>query len=207
MGLKPGRVVVGGGGVGVPSAPARGALRRRGWVEEQEETQRRCAELRAEAEATLEQARREAERLRDEARGEGQQRAEAAVAARWMALKQAEERWMAEREGDLLAAARLLAERLLLRELEVHPEAILDLARQALAPLRRARQLQFLVHPLDAEPLRQGLSALGLTADRIEVTLDQTAPRGAVRIRTELGSVRAELAPQLDRLLAALRSG
>ncbi|MCS6901101.1 MAG: FliH/SctL family protein [Myxococcales bacterium] len=189
-----------------PPRPRR-ILRAPEWVASLEEAHAIEEKARASAQAMLQEARAEAEKIRQEARRQGQLAAEQELAARWLALKQAEERWLASREGDIFAVARLLAERLLMRELEVHPSAIVDLTRQALAPLRRARHLAFYVHPEDATPLRDGLSALSLNADRIEVHLDPTASRGSVRILTELGAVRAELAPQLDRLLAALRTG
>lgn len=208
MGLRRGQVRPAEGAVSLREPPRpRRTLRAPEWVASLEEARGIEEQARAAAQATLRDARAEAERIRQEARREGQQAAELELATRWLALKQAEERWLAGREGDLLAVARLLAERLLLRELEVHPAAIVDLTRQALAPLRRASRLDFHVHPEDAGPLRDGLGALGLNADRIEVHLDPTASRGSVRIVTELGAVRAELAPQLDRLVAALRAG
>lgn len=208
MGLTRGRVVSAEGAVRIsevhPEGPFR--VRSRAWVEAHEAAQQIETDARLAADDLLKRASREADALRGQALREGQAEAEAAVAAQWLALKQAEERWIQGHEEDLFGVARLLAERLLLRELAVNPGTIVDLARQALMPLRRARQLRFHVHPEDAEPLRQGLASLGLNADRIEVNLDPSAPRGAVHISTEFGAVRAELAPQLDRLLAALRS-
>lgn len=181
-------------------------LRRAALLEAREHARSLLEEARARAHEAQREAHDEVERLRASAARDGMADAEAAAAARWVELKRAEERWLREREGDLLGVARLLAERLLLRSLELDPRTITDLARQALAPLRRARQLNFHVHPDDAEALRAGLGASGHDADLIEVHLEPTASRGAVRIVTELGSVRAELAPQLDRLLAALRA-
>jgi len=210
LGLTRGRILPAEGAALLPTVLApptrRAALRPRAWVEAQEAAQQIEAAARAAAQALLAQAQGEATRLRQEALREGQEAAELELTARWLALKQAEERWLQGREGDILAVARLLAERLLLRELEVRPATIVDLTRQALAPLRRAGRVAFHVHPEDAGPLQSGLLALGLNTDRIEVNSDPAAPRGSVRITTELGAIRAELAPQLDRLLAALRA-
>lgn len=209
MGLRRGRVVSEAGeagAVGLQGPPARTSGVREAAV----------LEARAQAAAMLAAARDEAERVRGEAasdaarvRASAERAAvaagEAALAARWLELKRATSAWEREREGDLVGVARLLAERLLGRALEVDPRAIVDLTRQALGPLRRARRLQISVHPDDADALRAGLSSLGHDADAIEVHIEPTAPRGAVHVVSELGAVRAELAPQLDRLLAALR--
>lgn len=188
-----------------PLAPP-SPLRRAAQVQAHDRALALVAGAHEEAAATLRAAADEAAALRKRAVAEGQAEAEAALAARWVDLKRAEETWHQQREGDLLAVARLLAERLLLRSLDLDPRTITDLTRQALAPLRRARRLLFSVHPDDAEALRAGLASLGHDAALIEVHLEPTAPRGAVHIVSELGSIRAELAPQLDRLLAALRA-
>lgn len=208
MGLTRGRVIAADGTTSLHGEATEISVRilPREHVEAHEAARHIVIQAQQAAKKIQQQAEQEAEALLARARNEGQAEAEAAVAAKWLTLKQAEERWHRERESDLFGIARLLAERLLLRELSLNQDTIVDLARQALMPLKRARQLRFSVHPEDVEPLRQGLASLELNVDRIEVTLDPTAPRGAIRIFTELGAVRAELAPQLDRLLTALRA-
>ena len=206
MGLTRGRLVADAGGAVIGGPEARpSALRRAEAMEARAQAAAVVAAAHTEAERVRAHAIGEATRVRQEAEQQALAAGEAALAARWVELKRAEQIWEREREGDLLAVARLLAERLLGRALETDSRAIVDLARQALEPLRRARRLQLSVHPDVADALRAGLASLGHEARSIEVHLEPTAPRGAVHVVSELGSIRAELAPQLDRLLAALR--
>ncbi len=150
-------------------------------------------------------ARAEADRVREAAEREGRLAAEAALAARWLQLKEAEAQALAAREDDVLAVARALAERLLGRSLEIEPFTMVSLAREALGAVRRARRVRLFVHPEDAPVLQAHLPDLGLEASLIEVHLDPTCPRGGLRADTDFGSLVAHLAPQLDRLIAALR--
>jgi flagellar biosynthesis/type III secretory pathway protein FliH len=163
-----------------------------------EAAEQAAAALRARAEAEVAQVREEAER-------EGRLAAEAALAARWIQLKNAENQALAARESDLLLVARALAERLLGRALEIDPTTVVFLAREALGSVRRARRVRIFAHPDDAPVLQAHLPDLGLEAALIEVHLDPTCPRGGLRADTDFGSLTAHLAPQLDRLIAALR--
>jgi flagellar biosynthesis/type III secretory pathway protein FliH len=150
-------------------------------------------------------ARAEVERVREAAEREGRLAAEAALAARWIQLKIAEDQALAAREADVLLVARALAERLLGRALEVEPLTVVSLAREALGAVRRARRVRLFAHPDDAPVLQAHLPDLGIEASFIEVHLDPTCPRGGLRADTDFGTVVAHLAPQLDRLIAALR--
>lgn len=191
--------------VAPPPGQPLGGLRHAELVRAHQQAQATLASARAEADKILSEGRLAVAHVRDAAERDGRAAAEAALASRWIDLRRAQDAWLDEREEHLLAVARLLAERLLGRSLQLAPDTILDLARQALAPLRRARRIVISAHPDDAPALHDGLASLGLDPVSLEVQIDPSAARGNLRISTELGHIRADLAPQLDRLLASLR--
>jgi flagellar assembly protein FliH len=166
------------------------------------EARARAARIVAAAEARAEAIRRDAAaRAAEEARAEEQAKA----AAMYMALRAREER-RAERElGRTVELAVLLAERLLGASLEARPELVMDLARQALAEARGARRARIEAHPLDADALVTHLEELGLSEGTAEVVPNPELSRGSLLLHTDLGTLDAKLAPQLDRLAEALR--
>jgi flagellar biosynthesis/type III secretory pathway protein FliH len=139
------------------------------------------------------------------AEAEGRADAAASLAARALALH-AREAESAERELDrLVEVARILAERLLGEALSLAPERIVALARQALAEARGARRVTIVGHPEDAARLERSLGELGLSADLTRIVADPRRPRHNLRLETEIGTLDAELAPQLERLALKLR--
>ncbi|MEO8179235.1 MAG: FliH/SctL family protein [Deltaproteobacteria bacterium] len=101
--------------------------------------------------------------------------------------------------------ATLLAERLLGEELELSPERIRALARQALKEAAGARQAVIVAHPRDAAELRAGLIGLGAMLDSIGIEEDTKLTRGQLRVETELGVIEADLKGQLERLAVQLK--
>jgi flagellar biosynthesis/type III secretory pathway protein FliH len=141
------------------------------------------------------------------ARAEGEARAleHAKVAALYLALHAKDER-RAELDIDrAIALAKLLAERLIGKEIEQDPDIVLALARQTLAEARGARRARIEAHPLDVDVLRAHLEALGLSAEAAEIAPAPELSRGSLVLHTDVGTIDAKLAPQLDRLAAALR--
>jgi flagellar biosynthesis/type III secretory pathway protein FliH len=127
------------------------------------------------------------------------------AAALFLALRAEDER-RAEHDLDrAVALARLLAERLLGHALELDPSVVASLARQALAEARGARTVAIRAHPLDVEPLRSHLETVGIDGRSVDVRSDQSLSRGSLLVQTNLGTLDAQLAPQLERLAAALR--
>jgi flagellar biosynthesis/type III secretory pathway protein FliH len=159
---------------------------------------------RKEAEALLDQARRDAAGEREAARRDGLADGAAALAARWLALEAREGASDALALERTTALARVLAERLLGAELALAPERVALLAQQALREARGARRARILAHPEDVAPITAALGNFGFEAGALEVRADLTRARGNLRLETELGVLDAELAPQLDRLLARL---
>jgi flagellar biosynthesis/type III secretory pathway protein FliH len=172
-------------------------------------------EARLEAERIVREARSDAEAIaaaaRDEAAHEARQvarddhaQAEARIAARWLALTQAEGRKLERDSERVIAVAVALAERLLGTALDLAPERIADLARTAIAEARGARRIAIEAHPLDAHALRQHLGVVGLDTQSVEVREDEALARGELRLQTDVGTIDAKLAPRLERLAAAL---
>jgi flagellar biosynthesis/type III secretory pathway protein FliH len=150
-------------------------------------------------------SRRRAADIRLRAEAEARADAAAAISARALALAAREAR------ADELALDRsvqlavLLAERLLGEALELSPERVVALARQALREVRSVGAVVLVAHPEDAAVLERSLEDLGLSAGQASVRADPGRSRGSVRIETEAGALDGELAPQLERLALKIR--
>jgi flagellar biosynthesis/type III secretory pathway protein FliH len=81
----------------------------------------------------------------------------------------------------------------------------MKLAEQALAEARGARSATILASPLDIDALTHHLEAAGIGPVVTLVRADPSLGRGSLRIVTNLGTLDAELHPQLERLARALR--
>lgn len=164
-------------------------------------------EARARAEALITRAEEEAAAIRTNAAEEGRAEGAATLAAAWLRLRAFDET-RAERDLEkTLALARMIAERLLGEALALDPSHITSIARQALVQARLARRVLIVASPDDATVLAQQKAALGLEHAEIEVQAEPSLSRGSLRLKTDLGNLDADLAPQLDRLVAALRDG
>jgi len=162
-------------------------------------------DARARADALLAEARAEAARAAAVAAREARERAEAELAARWLALRDREQKGAGRDADRVVPLAIALAERLLGAALELHPERIAHLARAVVDEARGARRALVDAHPLDAAALRAHLSDVGLDAGSVEVREDAALARGELRLHTDVGTIDARLAPRFERLAAALR--
>ena len=163
------------------------------------------AAARAEAAAILAQAKAAATGALEEARAQARLEEASRVAALYLALKREDER-RAERDLDrAVTLAIVLAERLLGAALERDPPLVMRLAEQALAEARGARSATILASPLDIDALPRHLEAAGVGPVVTLVRADPSLGRGSLRIVTNLGTLDAELHPQLERLARALR--
>jgi len=170
-----------------------------------EEAKRILEAAEAQAADILAKAREEANALRAKAAEEGRAEGAAALAQAWVRLHAAENERL-ERELDQnLALARLMAERILGESLDLRPERILDIAKQALLQARWARRIHIHAHPDDATILSRELRALGVEQAEVEIHADPTRSRGSLRLDTDLGTLDADIAAQLDRLVAVRR--
>jgi flagellar biosynthesis/type III secretory pathway protein FliH len=167
--------------------------------------ERLVQEAHTQADAILLDAREKGAMAADAARQEAQAEADAQLAGRWLALRQAESRRMGDDADRVLALAVALAERLVGATLELEPKRIVTLATGVLAEARGARRATIHAHPLDAEVLRTHLTASRLDAQSFTIESDEALARGALRLHTDVGIIDAQLASRLDRLAAALR--
>lgn len=160
------------------------------------------------SESILASAKADAERVAREASQQAAEAEQARLAAAWLALREHEEKRAARDLDRSVAIAKVLAERLIGRELELDSALIASIAREALAEARGARRVRLEANPRDAEGLRNELVGAGLGSPEgvaIEVIENTELARGSLRVHTELGTVDARLHPRLERLAAALR--
>jgi flagellar biosynthesis/type III secretory pathway protein FliH len=133
-------------------------------------------------------------------------RAEGAAALAEHALRLAALEESAEQRGldRVVELARVLAERLLGESLALDPTRVVALAQQALKEARGARQITLVAHPDDAAELERALGA-GSLEHVTCVLADASQGRGSLRLESEIGTLDADLAPQLTRLARRLR--
>ncbi len=162
-------------------------------------------EAQTEAAALIAQARIDAEASVVLAESDARERAQADLAARWLALRQRELKDVEGGSDRVIALAVALAERLLGASLDLDPTRIASLARAIFAEARGARRAKVDAHPSDASVLREQLTTAGLDVQSIEIREDPTLARGELRLQTDLGNIDARLAPRFERLAAALR--
>ncbi len=167
--------------------------------------ERIVGEARSQAEALIAETRTEAASTLAAASREARQEAHAELAARWLALRQAEQGALACAGERIVPVAVVLAERLLGASLALEPSRIVDLARTVIDEARGARRAVIDAHPLDADELKQRLTTNGLEVQSIEIRRDEALARGEVRLHTDVGTIDARLAPRFERLAAALR--
>lgn len=103
-----------------------------------------------------------------------------------------------------LALARLLAERLVGRAMDLEPAVVASLARQVLAEARGARRITLVAHPDQAGLLRGAMAGLDPEGRLHAVSEDPDMARGDLRLETELGVIEARLSLSLDRLAVRL---
>lgn len=172
------------------------------------DAQARAAQIVAEAEALaarlLEQGRADLEALHQQVVADARAAGSARLAAEFLALRALEDQSDARSLDRVTELARLLAERLLGEALVLDPSRVVALAEQALREARGARRICILAHPDDVPLLEQAL-ANGRVGHVAQVLADGARARGSLRFETEIGSLDADVAPQLDRLAERLR--
>jgi flagellar biosynthesis/type III secretory pathway protein FliH len=191
------------GAVRVARMPALGRVVARDVVDASDRARDIVARAETEAAALVERAEERAAALAAELAARARAEAAAALAAREIAVAARETNALARDLEHVVALARLLAERLLGETLALDPARVVALARQALAEARGARELTLSAHPDDVPLLERALARQELAP--VVLVADPGRARGSVRLDTELGSLDAELAPQLDRLAQKLR--
>lgn len=115
--------------------------------------------------------------------------------------------WFAESERTLSQLATAIATRILSKAIEVDPEAVLFLTREAIAEVTHASTARIRVHPMDAPILRDNVESIVNKAPslkHIEVVEDPTIAAGCV-IETDGGVVEGTIEGMIHQALEALR--
>lgn len=106
-----------------------------------------------------------------------------------------------EAAGQIRQLALAIAKKIIGKELEFHPEAIVDMAKKHLGQIRQRREVFLRVSPADLEVLREHkrelIDQLG-RAKEIELKADDSLTQGSIVIETEAGSIDARLETQLS---------
>ncbi len=162
------------------------------------------AEAKRAANAIVEDARVKAMSVAQTAAREAAEAEQAKLAAHAIALHAREARSAEIHLDRSVELARVLAERLLGESIKVAAETIAKLARQSLLEAQGARTVRIEAHPDDVALLQEHVALLHI-AQVASITSDATLQRGSLRLHTDLGTIDAQLTPQLERLAAALR--
>ena len=96
-------------------------------------------------------ARADAERVAREAAHHAAEAEQARLAAAWFSLREREEKRAVRDLDRSIAIAKVLAERLIGRALELDPSVVASIAREALAEARGARRVRLEANALDVE--------------------------------------------------------
>lgn len=165
-------------------------------------------EAQHQAAAIVEQARQNATRALKEATNEGRERGLSAVTELLVSARAEAARSRREATAELRGLAVRIAEKLLGRTLALTPEAVVDLAAEALRHAGEPRALRLRCHPDDLELLERGRPRLMERCVSLGALLfesDATVARGDCAFESELGVVDARLSVQLDAIERALR--
>ncbi|MFC1610687.1 FliH/SctL family protein [Myxococcota bacterium] len=192
-------------GFAEPSAGRSRSIVKGETVEARTEAQSIKNRAQAEADEIHRRAEIEAEQLKEQAyqlgyeegRNTGAEELAEVVAKASARLQQIE----AQVEPQLRELALKIARKIIGRELEFHPEGVVDIVKQALSEKARQRQEIFLrVHPEDLQFIRENKADLLEVLSRakeIGIREDPDVERHGVIIETDAGTIDAQLETQL----------
>ncbi len=106
-------------------------------------------------------------------------------------------------EEQLVSLASQMAEKILNAELNVKPEMLIGIVKNALRSVTEAKQVTLRVHPQDLELLRTKAEeiAAGLSSSAaLDLRPDDTLRRGDCMVDSDIGSLDAKLSTQLTSL-------
>ena len=101
-----------------------------------------------------------------------------------------------EAECDLVQLSLAIARKILNREIQTDPDALLGIVKAALQRMQTRELFRIRVCPQQADTLRRALEQLGLPT-RVEVQADPALESGAVLFETAQGSLDASIDTQL----------
>jgi type III secretion protein L len=174
-------------------------------VEARNEAQAIKDRAQAEAKEILNQAENEAARIKEEAAAigleEGRNQGAAELAEIVATVSQRLSLIEAQVEPQLKDLAIKIARKILGRELEFHPEGVVDIVKQALSEkARQRREIYLRVNPEDLQHIRESKADLLEVLSRakeIGIREDPDVEKGGVVIETDAGTIDAQLETQL----------
>jgi flagellar assembly protein FliH len=123
-------------------------------------------------------------------------------------FRQAADEWFTKSEEALAGVAIIIAERLLRRQLDADPQAIVAITREAIQEITHATTARITVNPYDAKFLeghQDALLAASTSLKSIEIICDANVRAGCI-IQTDGGSVDATLDTHLRKLIEEVLS-
>lgn len=112
-------------------------------------------------------------------------------------LTHTKRRFIEDTEEQVVRLSVAIARRILYREIQVDPEALLGLLRAAVGKSELREVHKILLHPLDVQALTPFLQRMDLPP-RVEIVSDNTLERGAVIVESSTGLLDASVSTQLD---------
>ncbi|MCI0416135.1 type III secretion system stator protein SctL [bacterium] len=156
-----------------------------------------------EAEAILRNAEEESAKQRQTGYDTGYQEGLAQTTELMVKARTEQEQFIKNANRDLMDLAFKIAEKIIGKQLEMEPETIIGIVKQAMQTVRQSKQLTIRVHPEDAKILKENEEELQETLGRqriLDVVEDKKVHRGGCIIESEIGTVEAQLQTQLERL-------
>jgi flagellar biosynthesis/type III secretory pathway protein FliH len=157
------------------------------------------------AQAILAQAETEAEQLKTAASEQGFKQGADEAAQKYTAMILEHSKRMDQKEAQVAVQVRQLslaiAKKIVGKELEFHPDAVVEMAKKHLQSVRQRKEVYLRVAPVDVEQLREHkrelLDQLG-RAKEIEIRADDALTQGSMIIETDAGTIDARLETQLQ---------
>lgn len=170
----------------------------------QAKAQQIIAEAEARAAEITQQAQTEADAMKAGAHDEGFKQGSDEAASRYTEMIAQHSVKMEAKENEVAVQIQKLslaiAKKIIGKELEFNPEAIVDMAKKHLQSIRQRREVYMRVAPADLEHLREHkrelIDQLG-RAKEIEIRSDDGLTAGSMIIETEAGTIDARIETQM----------
>ena len=156
-----------------------------------------------EAESIIRKAGEAAEKQRQNGYDTGYQDGLAQTTELLMKARMEQEHFLKNSNRDLMDLAFKIAEKIIGKQLEIDPDSIISIVKQAMQTVRQTKQLTIRVHPDDAKRLKANEEELQEALGRqrfLDVVEDKKVQQGGCIIESEIGTVEAQLNTQLERL-------
>lgn len=156
-----------------------------------------------EAESIIRKAEEAAAKERQTAYDAGYQEGLAQTTELLVKARLEQDQFIKNANRDLMDLAIRIAEKIIGKQLEMDPETIIHIVKQAMQTVRQTKQLTVRVHPEDAKILRANEEELQEALGRqriLDVVEDKKVQHGGCIIESEIGTVEAQLHTQLERL-------